>query len=211
MIGPDRRDLTAYTYIRPYFCANGKCRKNSGFVMYSWLLLPILFLVLGVWLLRQGRRAYGASGLPTGQLIYSDTGAWQTVEKALINRQHGLVGKPDYLVQVTEKGQSFTIPIEVKSAKRPSTPQAGHLLQLGAYCLLVEAVYQRTPPYGILHYADATLRIPFDTQLRTAVLAAAELIRHDQQASQVKRSHDEPNRCRVCGYQQQCGDQRLHQ
>ena len=179
--------------------------------MYSWLLLPLLLLVLGVWLLRQGRRAYEASGLPAGQLIYSDTGAWQTVENALINRQYGLVGKPDYLVQVTEKGQAFTIPIEVKSAKRPSTPQAGHLLQLGAYCLLVEAVYQRTPPYGILHYADATLRIPFDAQLRNAVLAAAELIRHDQQASQVKRSHDEPSRCRVCGYQQQCGDQRLHQ
>lgn len=179
--------------------------------MYSWLLLPLLFILLGFWLLRRGRDTYGQGGLPAGKLIYSDTGAWQTVEKALINRQYGLIGKPDYLVQVTEKGRLFTIPIEVKSAKRPSTPNAGHLLQLGAYCLLVEAVYQRTPPYGILHYADATLHIPFDQQLRKAVLAAAELIRQDQQASNVKRSHADPGRCRVCGYQQQCGDQRLGQ
>lgn len=196
-------------YIRPYFCANGKCEKKSIFVMSSWLFLPILLLILGFWLLRQGRRAYETSGLPAGQIVYSDTGAWQSVEKALINREHGLVGKPDYLVQVTEKGRSFTIPIEVKSAKRPSTPNAGHLLQLGAYCLLVEAVYQRTPPYGILHYADATLQIPFDQQLRNAVLTAAAQIRQDQQASNVKRSHEEPSRCRACGYQQQCGEQRL--
>lgn len=178
-------------------------------MMVTWLLLPLLLLVLGFWLLRQGQRAYETSGLPTGQIIYSDTGAWQTVEKVLVNREHGLVGKPDYLVQVTEKGRTFTIPVEVKSAKRPSTPHAGHLLQLGAYCLLVEAVYQRTPPYGILHYADATLRIPFDQQLRRAVLTAAEQIRQDQQANNVQRSHDEPSRCRACGYQQQCGEQRL--
>ena len=177
--------------------------------MSNWLLLPLLLLVLGFWLLRRGQRTYETSGLPAGQIIYCDTGAWQTVEKALLNREHGLVGKPDYVVHVREKGRSFTIPIEVKSAKRPSTPHAGHLLQLGAYCLLVEAIYKCTPPYGILHYADATLRIPFDQPLRKAVLAAAEQIRQDQQASNVKRSHEEPSRCRACGYQQHCGEQRL--
>jgi CRISPR-associated exonuclease Cas4 len=177
--------------------------------MYIWLLFPIFFIILGLWLLRHGRRAYQASGLPMGEVIYSDTGAWQAVEKALINRHHGLIGKPDYLVRVTAKGRSFTIPVEVKSAKRPATPHAGHVLQLGAYCLLVEAVYQQTPPYGLLHYADATLRIPFTNELRQAVLAVAEAIRRDQQASNVKRSHDELHRCRVCGYQHRCGEQRL--
>lgn len=177
--------------------------------MSIWLLLPPLFILLGLWLLRQGRRTYGASGLPTGEVIYSDTGAWQQVEKALINRQHGLIGKPDYLVQVKEKGRTFTIPVEVKSANRPATPHTGHLLQLGAYCLLVEAAYQRTPPYGLLHYADATLRIPFTAELRQEVLAVAESIRRDQQAVDVKRSHQEAQRCRACGYQQRCGEQRL--
>lgn len=177
--------------------------------MLIWLLLPLLLIILGLWLLRQGRHTYQASGLPTGDVIYSDTGAWQLVEKALINREHGLIGKPDYLVQVTEKGRTFTIPIEVKSAKQPRLPHTGHLLQLGAYCLLVEAAYQRTPPYGLLHYADATLRIPFTAELRQEVLAVAEAIRRDQQAADVKRSHQEAPRCRACGYQQRCGEQRL--
>jgi CRISPR-associated exonuclease Cas4 len=177
--------------------------------MTIWLLFPIVFIILGLWLLRSGRRTYQASGLPIGEVIYSDTGAWQQVQKALINRHHGLIGKPDYLVRVTEKGQSFTIPVEVKSAKRPATPHAGHVLQLGAYCLLVEAVYQQTPPYGLLRYADATLRIPFTDKLRCDVLAVAEAIRQDQQAGNVKRSHDELYRCRVCGYQHRCGEQQL--
>ena len=177
--------------------------------MSIWLLLSLLFIILGLWLFRQGRRTYQASGLPTGDVIYSDTGAWQQVEKALINREHGLIGKPDYLVQVKEKGRTFTIPVEVKSAKRPVTPHTGHLLQLGAYCLLVEAAYQRTPPYGLLHYADATLRIPFTAELRQEVLTVAETIRRDQQAADVNRSHNELQRCRACGYQHQCGEQRL--
>lgn len=195
--------------IRTHFCSKGKYQKFFKFVMSTWLLLPLLLIILGLWLLRQGRRSYQASGLPTGDVIYSDTGAWQQVEKALVNRQHGLVGKPDYLVRVTEKGRIFTVPVEVKSAKRPTTPHPGHLLQLGAYCLLVEAAYQQTPPYGLLHYADATLRIPFTDELRREVLAVAEALRRDQQATDVKRSHDERQRCRACGYQHRCGEQKL--
>jgi CRISPR-associated exonuclease Cas4 len=195
------------SYITTYFCVDGKYRKF--FRMYFWLLLPILLLLLGFWLLRQGRHTYQRTGLPTGEIFYSDSGAWQKVEKALINRQHGLIGKPDYLVQVTEKGRTFTIPVEVKSAKRPVAPHAGHILQLGAYCLLVEEAYQRTPPYGLLHYADATFRIPFTTELRQEVMRAAEALRRDQQASQVLRSHKDVGRCRACGYQHGCGDQQL--
>jgi len=178
-------------------------------MLYSWLLLPIIIMLLGFWLLRRGRRGYQATGLPTGEVIYSDTGAWQKVEKSLINRQHGLIGKPDYLVEVKEKGRTFTVPIEVKSARQPTTPHAGHILQLGAYCLLVEEVYQQTPPYGLLHYANATLRIPFTQKLRREVIAAAETIRRDQPARTVARSHNEASRCRVCGYQHQCGNQQL--
>jgi len=177
--------------------------------MVYWLLFSLLILLFGLWLLRRGQALYVHTGLPAGEIVYNDTGAWEKVERTLINRQYGLIGKPDYLVQVTEKGRSFTIPVEVKSAKRPPTPHAGHILQLGTYCLLVEAVYQQTPPYGLLHYADATLRIRFTQALRQDVIAAAATIRRDQQASNVKRSHDQASRCRACGYQHRCGDEQL--
>ena len=177
--------------------------------MLEWLLFTFLLILLGFWLIRRGQATYARTGLPVGDIVYHDTGAWEKVERTLINRQYGLIGKPDYLVQVTEQGRSWMIPVEVKSANRPLSPHVGHVLQLATYCLLVEATYAQTPPYGLLRYANATLRIPFTAALRQEVLAAAEAIRRDQRASHVKRSHHEVGRCRACGYQHQCGDQQL--
>lgn len=178
-------------------------------MMSYWLLFALLLILLGLWLVRRGRATYTRTGLPVGEIVYNDTGAWEKVERTLINRQYGLIGKPDYLVQVTEQNRAWTIPVEVKSSKRPASPHAGHLLQLATYCLLVEAVYGEAPPYGLLRYADATLRIPFTPALRQEVLAAAEAIRRDGRATDVKRSHQEIGRCRACGYQHRCGDQQL--
>jgi hypothetical protein len=35
------------------------------------------------------------------------------------------------------------------------------------------------------------------------------MIRREQQETDVKRSHDEIQRCRACGYQHRCGDQQI--
>jgi CRISPR-associated exonuclease Cas4 len=175
-----------------------------------YLLLIILFLLaFGLLLLWLGRRTQRQTGLPVGEVIYSDTGAWQRVEEPLLSRKYGLVGKPDYLVQVTIKGRTVTVPVEVKSRKQPPVLLEYHALQLGAYCLLVEDHFKETPPYGLLRYADATVKVPFDERLRTQVLAAADSIRRDQTARDVRRSHREAGRCQQCGYQQACGEQRL--
>jgi CRISPR-associated exonuclease Cas4 len=152
-----------------------------------------------------------------GEVIYRDTDAWQQVEEPLLSRRYGLVGRPDYLVQTEEKGRKFTIPVEVKSRKRPPALYENHVLQLAAYCLLIEDKYQTTPPYGLLHYADATLKIPFTDQLRDQVLAAADGIRGaqrrepsgGQRAAAVSRSHTDGGRCRNCGYLLSCGEQAL--
>lgn len=175
-----------------------------------YLLLAAAILVLaGLALLWLGRRKRSATGLPAGEVIYSDTEMWQAVQEPLLSRRYGLVGRPDYLVQVTEKGRPVTVPVEVKSRRRPAQPLDGHVLQLAAYCLLVEDVYQAQPPYGLLHYADATLRIPFDSRLRRAVLATADEIRRARRAPVMDRQHDDPARCRGCGYAHACGDQVL--
>ncbi len=170
------------------------------------ILFLLVFALLMFWL---GRRAQRQSGLPVGEVIYSDTGAWQRVEQPLISRRYGLVGKPDYLVQVNIKGRTVTVPVEVKSRKQPARLLEYHALQLGAYCLLVEDHFQQTPPYGLLRYADATIQVPFDKRLRAQVLAAVDSIRRDQNARDVRRSHGEAGRCQQCGYQQGCGKQSL--
>ena len=178
--------------------------------MLSFMLpIALLLCVLGIFLLVWGRRKHSASGLPAGEVIYSDTGDWQEVEKPLLSRRYGLVGRPDYLVRAEEEGQVMIIPVEVKSRRRPATPHASHILQLATYCLLVEDQFRERPSYGLLRYADATLRIPYTDELRQQVLDAADEIRSARGARNVSRQHDEANRCRACGYRSACGPERL--
>ena len=177
-------------------------------MIYLWIGV-VLLLVAGVWLLRGGRRRWQQTGLPAGEVVYSDTGQWEKQEQPLVSRRYGLVGRPDYLVRVVENGQTVPIPVEVKSRRRPAEAYASHILQLATYCLLVEDVLKVRPPYGLLRYADATLRIDYSDELRDAVLAAAEGIRSARSAADVGRDHQDATRCRNCGYCRACGPEAL--
>ncbi len=172
-------------------------------------LLCALLVAAGLALWLWGRSQLHAAGLPAGQWVYSDTGAEQEVAQPLLSRRYGLVGKPDYLVQVRQAGRQTMVPVEVKSGRAPAEPAPGHLLQLATYCLIVEDLYGVAPACGILRYADRTFEIPFTEDLRRAVLAAADQLRAARRAHDLARSHQEPARCRQCGYRQGCGDQAL--
>src|SRR6476620_8147105 len=128
-----------------------------------WLLaaVSLLILIAGALLLKRGRRAQQATGLPTGEVVYSDTGAWEETPEPLLSRRYGLVGKPDYLVQVRSGQQMMWVPVEVESRRRPAVTPDSHILQLATYCLLVEDVRKVRPTHGLLHYADTTLQIPY--------------------------------------------------
>ncbi len=183
--------------------------------MNNLLALPVLILAVlaslaaGLWLLWSARRTQRSTGLPTGTVVYSDTGAEQAVHQPLVSHRHGLVGKPDYLVEIGQGKARMVVPLEVKSRRQPRAADEGHLLQLATYCLLVEDVYGVRPPYGYLRYADATIAIPFTDELRRAVLEAAAAIRQARKQADVGRSHQDPTRCARCGYSQSCGPQAL--
>ena len=173
----------------------------------TWLLLiAIAILLIGILLWRFGFRAQQATGLPTGEVVYTDTGAWEQVPEPLLSRRYGLVGKPDYLVRVRTGQQTSLVPVEVKSRRRPPVTPDSHILQLATYCLLVEDVHKVRPAYGLLHYADATLQIPYTDELRRAVLEIAGAIRQARSAPDLHRDHNDPARCRGCGYAHGCGE-----
>src|SRR5436190_23585669 len=108
-------------------------RKVSVNMLYLFIII-LLIILAGILLLWLGQRTQQQTGLPIGEVIYNDTGAWQKVEEPLISQRYGLVGKPDYLVQVTEQRQSLAIPVEVKSRKKPPVVYENHTLQLATYC-----------------------------------------------------------------------------
>ncbi len=161
-------------------------------------------LALGLLLLWLGRRGRASSGLPQGRVIYTDTGAQRRLTRPLFSREHLLTGKPDYLVD----DGADVIPVEVKSSPAPTQPYRSHLLQLAAYCLLVEEKYGRRPPYGIVRYADRTFEVDYTRELEQELLNTLDDMRADLASGDAPRNHDEVRRCRACGYAEHC-DKRL--
>jgi CRISPR-associated exonuclease Cas4 len=167
------------------------------------IVLAALFLLLvasGLAALWWSRRKRKWTGLPQGRVVYADTGAWERCEKPLFSKRYLLTGRPDYLVEERRR----VIPVEVKSALSPPTPYRSHVLQLAAYCLLVEEEYGRSPPYGIIKYRDQALAIDYSSRLRTELLDTLAEMRHDLAADDVAPSHSNPNRCQRCGYAADC-------
>ncbi len=162
--------------------------------------IALVLAIIGAAALWWSGRVSQAAGLPAGRVIYADTGRWQRAEAPLISRRWGLVGRPDYLVR---HGREL-IPVEVKSGPRPVQPYPSHLLQLAAYCLLVEDWAGLRPSYGLLRYDDATLEVPFDDALRQTVLEIVAELRRALTRADVARSHNEPARCRGCGLRHAC-------
>lgn len=177
-------------------------------MLYILLGAVVLFFLAFV-LLRLGHIGQRAIGLPQGKIVYSDTSQWLPVERPLLSRRYGIVGKPDYVIANQESRKGMMIPVEVKSGKKRRSLPVGHLLQLGAYCLLVEEQYGVAPEFGLLRYANATVQVPFTPELRMEVLAVAEEIRATANAKNVERDHESVARCRACGYRHACGSEVL--
>jgi len=165
----------------------------------TWFL-PLLVAALVLWWL--AGRLRNKAGLPDGQVVYSDTGAWGRVERPLFSQNLQLTGKPDYLVR--EGGA--VIPVEVKSGRAPAYGvYTAHVYQLAAYCALVEETYGHRPRYGLIKYADKLLRVDYTPELENELFELLAAMRADAEAVDVHRSHTLAARCGACGFRAACG------
>lgn len=142
-------------------------------------------------------------GLPDGDLVYDDAGSWHKVPEPLFHKRLALAGKPDYVIR-TDNGQ--LIPVEYKSAQAPKRPYESHVMQLAAYCALVESHFGSRPSYGIIRYADKSFHIDYTTGLEADLHAILDEMRLDLASDDVPRSHEEWHRCQGCGFKDECVD-----
>lgn len=168
------------------------------------LLAAGIFAFIAFFLFVISRLLLKKTGIPEGRIIYSDPGVWNKPQKPLYDSAIGLTGRPDYLI----KNGNQIIPAEVKSSWAPSSPYDSHILQLAAYCVLVESAFQQRPPYGILRYRNRTFKIQFSVELEQRVMGLIENIRAQKNRDEIQRSHNHKSRCSGCGYRNIC-DQRL--
>ena len=164
-------------------------------------LLSTLLALFGTALFVIGMR--GRPALPRGRIVYIDSKLLKNSPETLYDLETGLAGRPDYLI----KNRHGTIPVEMKSSTAPPQPHEGHVLQLAAYCQLVESTSGHRPPYGFIHYRDHTFRINFTRTLRQALHRSLQEIRQWGTAAP-HRSHKQASRCRACGFKTAC-DQSL--
>lgn len=142
------------------------------------------------------------TGLPWGRVLGDDTSGGRALQRPLVARRLGLTGKPDYLIE----RHGAQIPVEVKPGRHAPRPYNSDLMQLAAYCALVEETSGRAPPYGLLRYAEATFRLDYTPAVRERLVAVLDEMHDMLEADDAARSHDDPRRCAGCGFHPICED-----
>jgi CRISPR-associated exonuclease Cas4 len=172
--------------------------------MFGFAAFALILLVAGCLMLVRSATLRRQTGLPEGRLVYADTHGqdWRATTKPLYSARYNLTGKPDFVVE-TPAG---LIPVEVKSGQAPRVPYLGHLLQLAAYCLLIEETTGQVPPHGLLNYADALYEVDFTDELRSELLDTMIGLRQARAARNVARSHNQPAKCLACGFRKDCNE-----
>lgn len=119
--------------------------------------------------------------------------------RLLRSERYGLTGRPDYIL---ERGGEI-IPVEVKSGRKPKGPLFSHVLQVAAYCLLLEEEGNKVS-HGILRYGDMEHEVEFDAELRSILLGKVKEMRRLRTSEDVHRNHHRPGKCHSCSRREMC-------
>ena len=169
-------------------------------IIFSILLLVIalLFIFQSKRTSRDMNRLKMKYKIQEGKITYSDL---NKPAEPLFSKRYRLTGKPDY---ITKKNNHY-IPVEVKNGHH-SQPQKNHMLQLAAYCQLLEDNYGGFVPYGILIYNNASqqYKIPFNPEIRFELESTIKKMRYLLKTRKIMRNHNDPHRCKNCSMMTYC-------
>lgn len=152
-------------------------------LVISAITLILGFILLAVWYLQQKK-----FGILNNQKIYSDTD--KSPGEILYAKSLALSGKPDYLV----KENNMVFPVEVKTGRTPHEPYENHIMQLMAYCLLVEENYGTRPIGGYLKYPEKEFKIAYTDEARDSLKdLVGEMLLLKHSGKELHCSHPEHN------------------
>ncbi|HIG99561.1 MAG TPA: CRISPR-associated protein Cas4 [Thermoplasmata archaeon] len=158
----------------------------------------VILFVSALWIRWSIHNKKKSSGIPEGLILYSDL---NVPAAPLFSGRYRLTGKPDYILRKENK----CIPVEVKSGKG-SHPHQSQVLQLAAYCQILEDTSGVFVPEGILVYNNVPYTIHFDPKLRFELESVMKTMRASLRSGVIKRNHHEPGRCHHCSMRQYCTD-----
>jgi CRISPR-associated exonuclease Cas4 len=177
-------------------------------ILFPVALVLLLFALALLALLLNERRArqqrliaerQRALGLPAGKLIYEDADGQGEL---LSSSQFPLIGKPDYIVQLPD---GRPVPVELKlSVQNTLSPYNNHVVQIGAYCLILEDYFESPPTHGILRYADRDFTIDYTPALRRKVIRLLSEMEQYNEHHAPPLTRQRAAKCRVCPFQPIC-------
>ncbi len=164
----------------------------------SWLIGASYWLKHSFTLKNEAESTREELKVEDGDVKYVD--ALDEESDLLISEKYKLRGRPDYIL---EKDEGL-VPVEVKTGRVPKGPFFSHILQLAAYCLLIEEDMGEKPPYGLIRYGETEFDIDYDESLKELLLEKLELMRDKLDTEEVHRNHHREGKCANCSRRDIC-------
>jgi CRISPR-associated exonuclease Cas4 len=136
-----------------------------------------------------------------GKVLYVGTDD----QRLLVSEKYKLTGRPDYILMVGTE----VIPVEMKTGRQPKGPFFSHILQVGAYCLLLSDERGKRVSRGILKYGEVEHEIEFDDELENLLLGKLEEMRSLMKSGDVHRNHNRAGKCAGCSRRDNCPERLL--
>ena len=131
-----------------------------------------------------------------GKVLYVGTDD----QRMLISERYKLTGRPDYILMIGNE----LIPVDLKTGRQPRGPLFSHILQIGAYCLLLSDESGKRVSRGILKYGDVEHEIEFDDELENLLLGKLAEMRRLMKSGDVHRNHNRVGKCVGCSRRENC-------
>ena len=179
--------------------------QNLGVILLiigiGWMLVASFFLyrlLVSTEKIDQLRDDYklGEETIETPDGLTKDT-------PVLKSRKYNLAGRPDYMIKEKEDH----IPVEVKTGRRPKAPFFSHVLQIGAYCLLSEETFQKSPSHGQIRYGfeNKPHHVEWEPKLKTLVIEKIEEMNDILDGKmEAHRNHKRAGKCNNCSRRKGC-------
>ncbi len=170
-----------------------------GFVALAllWLIGASFFLYRSIGSLQAARTTRDRYAVQ-GDVVYVDSAVEKP--KLFVSKKHGLSGRPDAVVMDGE----HHIPVELKTGRVPRGPLFSHILQVAAYCFLLEEEYGKAPPYGIIRYGETSFEIEYNDDQKKLVLQKLAEMRTAITKGEAHRNHNRPGKCIHCSRRSGC-------
>ena len=136
--------------------------------------------------------------LPEGKIVYQDADGSGA---PLFATRYPLSGKPDYVILAPD---GAPVPVELKLSMQASEAQPNHVMQLAAYFVILEDLYDQPPTYGVLRYANQDFSIQYTDALKRKVLRRLQEMEDCDDQHPPALARQLPSKCHVCPFQPIC-------